>query len=159
MHTQLLQQRERAALKTILGAASEDAVLREPILERGIEQHLPAGTAVFRQLERNRFVMRVEQHQEVFVAHRPAALVGFAQRPACQIHAEAAREVLAPLVVGHLAALGPQPRNVLYAQAAHRMSLVEVAPPEHRVRPAQRDDALREREQLALFVVQVPVDP
>src|SRR3989304_3649029 len=61
----LLEQDERAALDVVLGPGIEHPAYRQPILECGVEQRAPLRATVIGQLERERFVMRVEQHQEI----------------------------------------------------------------------------------------------
>src|SRR3982750_2953171 len=58
-----------------------------------------------------------------------------------------------PLALGHLAPVGGNPPPVGRRAVAGRLAAQEVAPAEHGVALAQRDEALGEREHLALRLV------
>ena len=156
----LHQQHKRAALQRIFRAGRCRAARRRAVFERGVELRVPRGhRAERRQLERDRIVMRVEEHQETCVVHRPRDAVGLRERVAGEINAEAAREILGPLLGRHLDAVGFQPHDVLGGAAAGGFAGEEMAAPEDRMLAAQRDHARSEFVEAPPALVVGPVEP
>ena len=73
----------------------------------------------------------------------------FVDHVAGQPHAEAADEAGVPGLVGHLAAVGVEPGDVLDVGAADAAALEELAPAEHRLLAARSDEPAGELEELA----------
>ena len=104
-------------------------------------------------------MVAVEEQQEIVVADGLAALVALLHGIAAQIDAETAREIVCPLFVVHLVAVGLEPVDVLDARAVDGAALEEVAAAEDRVFAAQRDDALHEGEEFPVVGGKIPVHP
>src|SRR4051812_12720959 len=103
--------------------------------------------------------MRIEQHQKIAVDDGPAALVGLQQAFACEVHPQAAREVLLPLLIGHLRAVRFEPGYVLHLAPTQRSALEEMPPPQHRMLTAHADHALEKLEGLLMSACHAPIDP
>ena len=78
-----------------------------------------------------------------------AALVDFVDGVAVEPDAEAAHVGRVPDLVGHLAARGVEPGDVLDVGAADAAALEELAPAQHRMVLPDADDAARELEEVA----------
>ena len=71
---------------------------------------------------------------------------------------EAARECLAPFDVGHLAALRTQPHDVFDSCAPDLATLEKISAAKHRMRLAQRDQALNKNQKPTINVLGGPVE-
>ena len=146
-----LEQRQRPPLQRVGVARRERALFLLECRVRRIHAQHPARVLGLRgQLELHRFVVRVDQHQEVVVDDRAAALVALVEPAAGEKHAEAAREAVSPLLVRHLRAGRIEPDDVAHVLAADRAVLEEFAPAEHAMLAPQADQVAHELEQLAV---------
>src|SRR5690606_14233777 len=84
-----------------------------------------------------------------------AALVHFVGRLAEDEHAEHVVGGVRPVRLGHLAAVGPEPGEVLRASGDARLVPEIVAPAEHRVRGPDGEHRAGEPEELALVAQEV----
>ena len=101
--------------------------------------------------------VRVQQDEQRVADDRLAAFVDLFDRAARQQHAEAADEVGVPRLVGHLAAVGREPRDVLAAADAAALEILPTA--QRRLRQAEVHQLARELEERCWSSVEVPVDP
>ena len=95
----------------------------------------------WRKGEFDRLVVGVEAQHERVVEHSLTARIEVGNAVAVEEHRDGFRETRAPVLVGHLGAVGGEPGDVgqpALAAAAHRLAAEEAAPAEHRVVGAQR---------------------
>src|SRR5262249_61609830 len=90
---------------------------------------------------------------------RPPALVLLGAGLARDQHAERVHAAGLPVVRTQLDAVGAQPHDVLLRPAGDPRAREEVVAPKYRVLGAQREDPLREGEQLALACPELPRVP
>ena len=90
---------------------------------------------------------------------RRAALVDHPDRVAAEHERERGDPGLLPVLGRHLAAVGPQPGEVLELRVPDEVAHQEAPALQARVLAAQRDEAAREVEQAAAAVVERPVEP
>src|SRR5712691_5253075 len=90
---------------------------------------------------------------------RPAAVVLFADRVPSQEHSQASGRRLIPFLVGHLVAIGTQPGNIFHSGPPNRTSLKKATPVKARMAAADFDQALDVRNQFAIFLFELPIDP
>jgi hypothetical protein len=87
---------------------------------------LPLGAlAVLRQHELDRFVVAVQEDEQVVVGQAVAVGVDLRQRPPAEPHPDRADPPLVPLLVGHRLAVGAEPGQVLDEGAADLAPLEE----------------------------------
>src|SRR5579862_2634884 len=113
----------------------------------------------FDDLEGNRLVMRIAEEQKVAVPDRLAAGAAALDRPAGEEHSDAPGEFLVPVVVGHLAAFGGQPDDLLVSFRGHGVGAHVAAAAEDRVLAPQQYHAPREFEELLASSIERPVEP
>ena len=113
-------------------------------LARGVQDGVPRALRQLRQHERNGLVVRVEEDQKIAVADVLAAPVDAPNCGSRKIDPEAAGELLIPLLLGHLAAVGGKPAHLLRILRHRALVLQETPAAEHRVLPPQPDDLRHE---------------
>src|SRR5262249_60826172 len=137
-------------LETELLAAAQRAVAATSLGLARIEDRLPPDAPVVSgKDERQGLVVGVEQDEQRVVHDRAPVGIHLVDRIAGQAEPEAARERAVPVLLGHLAAIGTDPREVLHLGAADPAAEEELPAPQHRMALAQPDDEARELQQLA----------
>src|SRR5262249_35167870 len=116
----------------------------------------PAGSLHPGQRERARARPAIQEEQGGVAADAPPALAARVGCPAVDQHAEDVALRISPVVGGHLAALGAEPRDVPPA-GGHLAAEVPTAA-QYRVRRPDREHRAGAFEQRAAFVVELPVD-
>ena len=120
----------------------------------------PDGHPLVRgQLGLARLGVGVEPQQERRVVQLLAARAGGAQRVAGDEHPEGVQPLVVPVGLGHLAALGVHPGEVLGAAAHGRPALEEVPLPQRRVLAPQPQRGLGDVVEVEPGVVGPPVQP
>src|SRR5215468_4862873 len=141
------QHGERPALQRIRLASAEGGHPRPEVPVTGVEHQLPAhARLVGGKDEGNGLVVRIQEQEEGVGHNGLSPPVHLLDAVAGQPQAEAAREAIAPLVFGHLLAIGPEPREVLDGGAVDAPPLEEQPPVEDRIVETQPDDPAREVE-------------
>src|ERR1700719_2546707 len=103
--------------------------------------------------------MSIEQHQKVFVAQLPAPFIGFIESLTGEKHSQTLKRTIPPFVFTHLIAAGIKPQHIFYICSFDWAALEKTAPAEYRMPLAQINDALNERQQLAVLRLQIPIQP
>src|SRR5690242_20874381 len=103
--------------------------------------------------------MRVAEEQKVAVADRLTAAAAALDGPAGEKHSDAARKIMIPVVVGHLAAVGGQPDDLLESLERHGIGAHVAAAAEDRVLSPDQDYAPGKLEELLPTRIQRPVGP
>ena len=100
------------------------------------------------QREAHRPVVGVEHDEERVIHDPPSRDVGLLDAVAGQAQAEAAGDRVGPVVLRHLPAVAPEPREVLDLGALELAAEEELAPAEDGVLAAQLGHEPRERQQV-----------
>ena len=95
-------------------------------------------------------MMRVHEEHEIFVGDELAAFVDFIHRRAGKKKTKSSGVLLVPFLIGHLAAVGPEPENVLDPCAFDGASLEKIPAAEDGMVLAERNESF-ERKPRVLF--------
>src|ERR1700722_8677883 len=110
----LNQERDRASLQCVRGAARVVLARKGILRKRSVEHRAPCALlGELRQRKGDGFVMRVEEREKIHVFDVLPAPVDAPDCRAGEIHTEAARELLLPFRLGHFAAIGREPHDLL----------------------------------------------
>src|SRR3984893_12296750 len=124
------QQRKRPHLKRELLSALKKSIVDGARAGR-IQDHSPCITCLKAgQHKRDRFMMAVEQQDEVIIDDRPAPIIVFVGGAAREVEAEPSPVGLLPFLAGHLAPVGREPHDIFHAGTPDARILEEAAPAE-----------------------------
>src|SRR5215469_5488155 len=101
--------------------------------------------------------MSIHQKNEILVGDELAAFVDLIDSGPGERDSQGARVFLRPLLIGHLAAVGTKPENILDACTLDRTTLKEIATAEDRVSLAQGNHLANQRDEFPLRIHLVPM--
>jgi hypothetical protein len=77
--------------------------------------------------------MAVNQEDKIVILNRAALLIIFPERRACQVHSEAPRKGLGPLLISHFPTVRCEPGDVLDTESLDGAALKELSAVKYRV--------------------------
>ena len=153
-----LHQRQRSSLEIIMFAFGDQRCVRRDDVLGGIQYELPLDIVWrWRKTELNRFMMRVDQHQEGVVENGVAQMVFFFDAIAGESDAQASDVGLLPILFGHFMPIRSKPGQVFNVGAVDAAALEKLPAAEHRMVAPQGDHVAREVAQLLVDVL--PIEP
>ncbi len=126
----------------------------------GVDRYTPrAGRSQRGKNERNRFVIAVNEKDEIVILNRLAPFVVLTGRVAFEIEPKTSCVRLVPLLVGHLAPIWREPYDVFDAGSLNQPPAEEIAPAEGRMRLPEFYQRRDKGEQFEIVTCQAPIDP
>src|SRR5271168_3581885 len=148
----MTEQYQRAGLQIYQAIAFDRLSIDFQQGTRGVESHSPAAMIEFvRNAKGHRFVMPIEEQQEIRVLGALSMIVANFRGGAVHEHTESAHPAAVfPVLAFHAFAVGPEPNDVFVRMLCVLIMIVECAAVKIRMPLAIADHATREFEELGL---------